>query len=138
MKKYLNIFSIIPISLGLSWVIIIILTSLMDNRTNNYGMYYLAWPFLFALILVVLFYIHSRLDASNKSKAGHSIVVDVLGMSCGFLVAFFTIIGILSFLFPQGTEIGDGFPLVIILYFTFMIYGGFRLSHYIYSTLQNK
>ncbi len=136
-KKSSKSLLLIPISLILSVIITLALSSLTSSSLGaSIGFGYVVLPILFLVILVIMFYINSRRSAHDQLRKKSPIVIDVLGLSCGFLVALFSVSFLLKIIYPTGTNFQDGFSLVIIIYFISWIYGGFRILQYIYTTLQ--
>lgn len=94
---------------------------------------------LFIFTIVALFYIHYRrgiVNDQNATRAKYPIIIEVLGLSCGFLIALFAtpIVGPIIGSIMEGVNNFFVELLMGILYFIFVTYSGLRISHHFYNS----
>jgi uncharacterized membrane protein YfcA len=136
MKKLVNIFVIFLITTFISYIFAHLFSQMAPSSGfADVGFFLFMWIFSFAFIFIALVYISHRrtISSRNEPQKKHPIIVDVAGLSIGFLIGFFSA----PFLFT-GIDLDFNTALIVgPLYLIFISYLGLKFFRYQWDKLSN-
>ncbi len=119
----------------LSGIISSVATIAFPDRSSDWLTVSLGIIF-FITIFLNLFYINNIRNNVSKNETKSPIAVDILGLSFGFLAAFFSLpVAFDILLWDVFGEIG-GTIFVLVIYCILLTFSGIKLMHYLYSYIK--